>query len=213
MFHYYLHRTSCQYNDDTFLISCFHACAMTCELFMPTICTHDMLAMIPSSMLHLRTTSLLDLTLWLLALSHHPCYTLTCFLGLMTYMFMPLTWYILFIVACLQLLHLSLLIVEIWTLYLWCMLAWLRLLYLVVLASYASILWNAPLSFLMMSMMHPLVGYFTARMIGFPLTSFVFPSVCHVLSCWRIHKAIPSWDNLVMWRHTRCATPTFARIS
>ena len=28
---------------------------------MPTICTHDMLAMIPSSMLHLRTTSLLDL--------------------------------------------------------------------------------------------------------------------------------------------------------
>jgi len=34
---------------------------MTCELFMPTICTHDMIAMIPSSTLHLRTTSLLDL--------------------------------------------------------------------------------------------------------------------------------------------------------
>ena len=53
--------TSCQHHEPTLLISCFHACAMTCELFMPTICTHDMLAMIPSSMLHLRTTSLLDL--------------------------------------------------------------------------------------------------------------------------------------------------------
>ena len=61
MFHCYFHMTSCQYNDDTFLISCFHACDMSCGLFMPTICTHDMLAMIPSSMLHLRTTSLLDL--------------------------------------------------------------------------------------------------------------------------------------------------------
>jgi len=61
MLHCYLHRTSCQHHEPTFLISCFHACAMTCELFMPTICTHDMLAMIPSSMLHLRTTSMLDL--------------------------------------------------------------------------------------------------------------------------------------------------------
>ena len=86
---------------------------------------------------------------WLLALSHHPCSILPCFLGLMTYMFMPLTWYILFIVACLQLLLLCLLIMETWTLYLWCMLAWLSLLYLVVLASsYASILWSDPLSFL-----------------------------------------------------------------
>ena len=34
---------------------------MTCDLFMHTICTHDMPAMIPPSMLHLRTTSLLDL--------------------------------------------------------------------------------------------------------------------------------------------------------
>ena len=40
---------------------CFHACDMPCALFMPTICTHDMLAMTPSSMFHLRTTSLLDL--------------------------------------------------------------------------------------------------------------------------------------------------------
>ncbi len=40
---------------------CFHACDMSCALFMPTICTHDMLAMIPSSTLHLCTTSLLDL--------------------------------------------------------------------------------------------------------------------------------------------------------
>ena len=61
MFHCYLHMASRQYIDDIFLISCFHACDMSCALFMPTICTHDMLAMIPSSMLHLRTTSLLDL--------------------------------------------------------------------------------------------------------------------------------------------------------
>ena len=47
--------------DAILLISSFHACAMSCELFMHTICTHDMFAMIPSSMLHLRTTSLLDL--------------------------------------------------------------------------------------------------------------------------------------------------------
>ena len=61
-------------------------------------------------------------------------------------------------------------------------------------------------------MMHTLVGYLTTRMIGFalPLTSFIFLSVCHVLSFWRIHKAVPSCDNLVMRRHTRCATPTFS---
>ena len=59
--HCYSHMVSRQYIDDIFLISCFHACDMSCPLFMPTICTHDMLAMIPSSMLHLRTTSLLDL--------------------------------------------------------------------------------------------------------------------------------------------------------
>ena len=87
MLHCYLHRTSCQHHEPTFLISCFHACAMTCELFMPTICTNHMFAMIPSSMLHLRTTSLLNL----IAMLHHPCSTITCFLGLMTYMFMPFT--------------------------------------------------------------------------------------------------------------------------
>ena len=43
------------------LISCLYDCEMSCALYMPTICTHDMLAMIPSSTLHLRTTSLLDL--------------------------------------------------------------------------------------------------------------------------------------------------------
>ena len=61
MTHCYLHMASHQYIHAIFLISCFHACAMSCELFMHTICTNDMLAMIPSSMLHLRTTSLLDL--------------------------------------------------------------------------------------------------------------------------------------------------------
>ena len=48
MFHCYLNRTSCQYNDDTFPISCFHACVMTCELFMPTIsCSLCMLSLFP----------------------------------------------------------------------------------------------------------------------------------------------------------------------
>lgn len=61
MFHCYLHMASHQYIHAILLISCFHACDMSCPLFMPTICTHDMLAMIPSSLLHLRTTSLLDL--------------------------------------------------------------------------------------------------------------------------------------------------------
>lgn len=61
MSHCYLHMASRQYIDDIFLISCFHACAMSCELFMPTICVHDMISMIPSSTLHLRTTSLFDL--------------------------------------------------------------------------------------------------------------------------------------------------------
>ena len=41
-------------------------------------------------------------SLWLLALLLHPCSILTRFLGLMTYIFMPLTWYILIFVACLH---------------------------------------------------------------------------------------------------------------
>ena len=48
--------------DAILLISCLYACEMSCALFMTTICTHDMFDMIPPSTLHLRTTSLLDLT-------------------------------------------------------------------------------------------------------------------------------------------------------
>ena len=76
--------------DVILLISCLHACDVSCALFMTTICTHDILNMIPSSTLHLRTTSLLAL-ITMIAWLHHPCSTITCFLGLMTYMFMPLT--------------------------------------------------------------------------------------------------------------------------
>ena len=61
MFHCHLHMTSCQYNGDTLFISCFHACSMPCALCMPTIWTHDMIAMITSSILHLCTASLHDL--------------------------------------------------------------------------------------------------------------------------------------------------------
>ena len=72
MSHCYLHTASRQYIDDILLISCFHACDMSCALFMTTICTHDMLAMIPSSTLHLRTTSLLHL-ITMLASMPLPC--------------------------------------------------------------------------------------------------------------------------------------------
>ena len=40
---------------------CVHACDMSCALSMSIIFSHDMIAMISSSMLHLRTTSLHDL--------------------------------------------------------------------------------------------------------------------------------------------------------
>ena len=44
--------------DYTMIFLCVHACDMSCALHMPIICSHDMIAMISSSMLHLRTTSL-----------------------------------------------------------------------------------------------------------------------------------------------------------
>ena len=74
MTHCYLHMASHQYIDDIFLISCFHACDMSCELFLHTISTNDMLAMIPPSMLHLRTTSLLDLIAMIACLVASPMF-------------------------------------------------------------------------------------------------------------------------------------------
>ena len=47
--------------DDTMILLCVHACDMSCALSMLIICSHDMLAMISSSVLHLRSTSLHDL--------------------------------------------------------------------------------------------------------------------------------------------------------
>ena len=47
--------------DDTMILLCVRASDMSCALPMPIICSHDMIAMISSSMLHLRTTSLHDL--------------------------------------------------------------------------------------------------------------------------------------------------------
>ena len=66
----YLHVASHQYIDDILLMSCFHACDMLCALFMTIICTHDMLDMIPSSILHLCTTS-----------SHHLIAMIACFVA------------------------------------------------------------------------------------------------------------------------------------
>ena len=43
------------------ILLCVRACDMSCALSMPIICSHDMIAMISSSMLHLCTTSLHDL--------------------------------------------------------------------------------------------------------------------------------------------------------
>ena len=47
--------------DDTMILVCVRACDMSCALPMSIIYSHDMIAMISSSMLHLRTTSLHDL--------------------------------------------------------------------------------------------------------------------------------------------------------
>ena len=51
----------CPFYDDTFILLCSRACDMSCALSMPIICSHDMIAMIYSSVLHLRSTSLHDL--------------------------------------------------------------------------------------------------------------------------------------------------------
>ena len=47
--------------DDALIMFHFHACGMSCALPISTICSHDMIAMISSSVLHLRSTSLHDL--------------------------------------------------------------------------------------------------------------------------------------------------------
>ena len=47
--------------DDTTILLCVRACDMSCALPMPIIYSHDMIAMISSSMLHLCMTSLHDL--------------------------------------------------------------------------------------------------------------------------------------------------------
>jgi len=47
--------------DDTMILLCVRACDMRCALPMPLICSHHVIVMISSSMLHLRTTSLHDL--------------------------------------------------------------------------------------------------------------------------------------------------------
>ena len=116
--HCYLHMASRQYIDDILLISCFHACAMSCELFLHTICTHDMLSIIPSSMLHLRTTSLLDLIAMI-----------ACYVASPMFHSYLISWiddiyvhasHMIYFVHCrlLQLLNLCLLILETLTLYL-----------------------------------------------------------------------------------------------
>ena len=57
--------------DDTMILLCVRAYDMSCALPMPIICSHDMIAMISSSMLHLRTTSLHDLITMLDLIASH----------------------------------------------------------------------------------------------------------------------------------------------
>jgi hypothetical protein len=47
--------------DDTLILLCVRAYDMSCALPIPTICSHDMIAMISSSALHLHSTSLHDM--------------------------------------------------------------------------------------------------------------------------------------------------------
>ena len=47
--------------DDTIFLLCVRACDMSCALSMPIICSHDMIAMISSSVLYVRSTSLHDM--------------------------------------------------------------------------------------------------------------------------------------------------------
>ena len=47
--------------DHALILICDRACDMSCALPMPINCSHDMIAMISSSVLHLRSTSLHDL--------------------------------------------------------------------------------------------------------------------------------------------------------
>ena len=47
--------------DDTMILLCVRACDMSCVLSMPIISSHDMIAMIYSSVLHLCSTGLHDL--------------------------------------------------------------------------------------------------------------------------------------------------------
>ena len=57
--------------DDTFILLCVPARDISCALPMPIICSHEMIAMIYSSMLHHRTTSLHDFITMLDLIASH----------------------------------------------------------------------------------------------------------------------------------------------
>src|SRR4051812_40621752 len=58
--------------DDTMILICVRACDMSCTLPMSIIRSHDMFAMIYSSVLHLRSTILHDLITMLACLVASP---------------------------------------------------------------------------------------------------------------------------------------------
>ena len=63
--------------DDTMILLYVRACDMSCALPTPIICSHDMIAMISSSVLHLCSTSLHDLITMIACLVASPM-THTC---------------------------------------------------------------------------------------------------------------------------------------
>ena len=191
--------------DAIFLISSFHACAMSCELFMPTICTNDMLAMIPPSMLHLRTSSLLDLITMI-----------DCFVASPMFHSYSLSWVDEIYALASHMIYLdhsrlSPLVPSLIPPCIECQLAMLidRGDLDMLLVKHACLLEPIVFGCSRIICLHTMkcslvLSYdehdaytcwvFTTRMIGFalPLTSFVFLSVCHVLSFWRIHKTVSS---------------------
>ena len=57
---------------DALILLCVRACDMSCVLHIPTICSHDMIAMPSPSVLHLRSTSLHDLITMLASCNASP---------------------------------------------------------------------------------------------------------------------------------------------
>ena len=178
---------------------------------MPTIYTHAMLDMITSSMLHLRTTSLLDLIVMIAYYDASPMIH-SCSFHWVDDVYLHVT-HIIYLAHC----QLSSLVAS---LILPCgecnhvMFIYLGDLDILNVTHACFIALNAfgCSSILCLHTMHyTLVLSYDKNVENtcwlfrhmndrfcISASSFVFLSVCHVLLFWRIHRAVPSCDNLVM---------------